>query len=100
MYVLQISLLINTFCYPIVEFMHGSWVGHRHRVLLRVSWGRNSALYFILAHFKTLRTLLEFQAVITNTIGTPGPQSAWEHDMERRVAASEKLLAEIHEIQT
>ena len=38
----------------------------------------------------------ELQAVLTNARGTPGPQSAWEHGMERRVAASETMIAEIH----
>ena len=38
----------------------------------------------------------ELQAVVANALGTTGPQSAWEQGMERRVAASEKMLAEIH----
>ena len=38
----------------------------------------------------------ELQAVLTNARGTPGPQSAWEHGMERRVAASETMIADIH----
>ena len=45
---------------------------------------------------ETFEDTAELQAVLTNARGTPGPQSAWEHGMERRMAASETMIVEIH----
>ena len=47
MYVLLISMLINSFCYPVVGFIHVSWVGHGHTVFLG---GGNPPSIFMLAH--------------------------------------------------